>query len=108
MTTAYIILIYGVLVAVIGAYGYFKASSVPSLIAGVVSGVLLLAAAFAMMRGSYRFGWVAALVLAILLLGRFARPAFAEQQLWPGGVMVVLSLLAIIALVIGRNAPSGT
>ncbi|MBA2503322.1 MAG: TMEM14 family protein [Pyrinomonadaceae bacterium] len=108
MTTAYIILIYGILVAVIGAYGYFKASSIPSLIAGVVSGVLLLAAAFAMMRGSYRLGWVAALVVAILLLGRFARPAFAESQLWPGGVMVALSLLAVIALLIGRNAPAST
>ncbi len=108
MTTAYIILIYGILVAVIGAYGYFKASSIPSLIAGVVSGVLLLAAAFAMMRGSYRLGWVAALVVAILLLGRFARPAFAESQLWPGGVMVALSFLAVIALLIGRNAPAST
>lgn len=105
MTTAWIILVYGVLVAIIGAYGYFKASSVPSLIAGVVSGVILLAAAFAMMRGSYRLGWVAALALAVLLLGRFARPAFAESQVWPGGVMVALSVLAIIALLVGRNAP---
>ncbi|HMV51391.1 MAG TPA: TMEM14 family protein, partial [Blastocatellia bacterium] len=44
MTTAWVVLIYGVLVAAGGAMGYFKAGSTASLIAGLGSGVLLVGA----------------------------------------------------------------
>lgn len=104
MATAWIILIYGILVAAGGAYGYVKAQSMASLIAGVVSGVLLSGASVAMMRGAYSIGWWLALVVAVALLLRFASTAFgANFKFMPGGLMIALSIVAIIALLLERT-----
>lgn len=104
MATAWVILIYGVLVAAGGAYGYFKASSLASLIAGGVSGLILIGAGVAMKRGAYAVGWWTALIVAGLLLGRFAySSATAESfKFMPGGMMILLSLAAMVALIAGR------
>lgn len=103
MTTAWVILIYGVLVAAGGVLGYVRASSLPSLLAGGVAGLILVGAGVAMMRGSYQLGWWIALVVAILLLGRFASASFSNFKMMPGGMMIILSVIAIIVLLKGRG-----
>ncbi len=103
MTTAWIILIYGVLVAVGGVMGYVRAQSVPSLVAGGVAGVLLIASAVAMMRGPFQIGWWAALIIAVLLLLRFGSAAFSGFKMMPGGLMIILSVIAIVVLLLGRT-----
>ncbi len=100
---AWIILLYGVLVAAGGVLGYVRAQSVPSLAAGGVAGALLIGAAIAMMRGAYPLGWWAALIIAVLLLARFASASFSNFKWMPGGLMIVLSVIAIIVLLIGRT-----
>ena len=102
--TAWIILIYGILVLAGGIIGYVKANSTPSLIAGGVSGVLLIAAALAMLRGAYQIGWFIAIFIAIVLLARFGIAAMSGFKMMPGGLMIILSLIAIVALVAGRPA----
>ncbi len=103
MTTAWIILIYGVLVALGGVMGYVRAQSVPSLVAGGIAGLLLIASAVAMMRGPFQVGWWAALIIAVLLLLRFGSAAFSNFKMMPGGLMIILSVIAIIVLLVGRT-----
>ena len=102
----WIILIYGILVAAGGIMGYMRAQSVISLVAGGVSGVLLIGAALTMMRGPYQVGWWVALIVALLLLANFGARSLSGFKMMPGGLMIILSLIAIIALIIGRNPSS--
>ncbi len=104
MTTAWVVLIYGILVAAGGAMGYFKAGSTASLIAGLGSGVLLVGASVAMMKGSYQTGWWVALIVALLLLGRFGSAALKGFKMMPGGMVIILSLIVIALLVTSRPA----
>lgn len=103
--TTLAILIYAALVALGGIYGYAKAQSVPSLVAGIGAGVVLVGSAIAMMRGAYQVGWWISLVVALLLLARFAFASFKSFKWMPGGLMIILSLAAIIMLLIGRRGP---
>jgi uncharacterized membrane protein (UPF0136 family) len=105
MLTAWIILIYGVLVAIGGVMGYVKARSTASLLSGGIAGLLLIASAVAMMRGSsYQIGWWLALGIAILLLARFGIGSLNGFRMMPGGMVIILSIIAIIALLLGRNS----
>ena len=106
MMTAWVILLYGVLVAAGGALGYARAQSLPSLLAGGVAGLLLVGAGVLMLRGSYAAGWWAALVIALLLLARFAVASFDNFKWMPGGLMIVLSVVALAALLAGRTPPA--
>ncbi len=107
MTTAWVILVYGILVAAGGAMGYFKAGSMASLIAGVGSGLLLAGASVAMMKGSYQAGWWISLIVALLLLGRFGSAAISKGfKMMPGGMVIILSVIVIALLVAQR--PSST
>lgn len=104
--TAWAILVYGILVAVGGVMGYVRAGSMASLLAGVGAGLVLAGSAAAMMKGAYQAGWWAALVVALLLLGRFGSVALSKGfKLMPGGMMIILSLLAI-ALLLVQRAPA--
>ena len=107
ITTAWIVLAYGILVAVGGVIGYVKASSTASLIAGGISGLLLVGAAVLMMRGSYQAGWWTALIIAGLLLARFVQASYINFKVIPGGIMILMSLITIIVLLtVGRSQPS--
>ena len=100
---AWLVLIYGVLVAVVGVMGYIKAGSAASLIAGVISGILLVGSAVAMMKDAYSAGWWISLVVALLLLGRFAIAAMKGGfKMMPGGMVIILSLVVIAALLTNR------
>ena len=67
------VLIYALLVAVGGVLGYVRAGSVASLVAGLVSGLLLVGSAVAMMRVS---AW---------LVARPGRHDTAARALWHDG-----------------------
>lgn len=102
--TVGIILIYGLLVLVGGVMGYVNAKSTASLMAGGVSGLILIGSAIAMWRGFYVVGWWIALIVAALLLARFGYAAAANGfKMMPGGLMIILSVIAVLALVVGRS-----
>ncbi len=100
---SWLVLIYGILVAVGGVMGYAKANSSASLIAGLGAGILLAGSSVAMMKGSYQTGWWIALVVAILLLGRFGMAAMKEFKMMPGGMVIIMSLIVLAALIMNRS-----
>ena len=96
--------IFGALTILGGVIGFVKAGSKASLIAGGVSGALILVAAWLMMKDStVQAGLILGLVLSALLEMRFL-PAFVKtKKPMPAGMMAVLSMigtvLAVLALV---------
>jgi uncharacterized membrane protein (UPF0136 family) len=88
--------LFGALTIAGGVVGYVKAKSKASLIAGGISGLLLLVAAYLMNSGHFLAGQILALVLSVLLAGRFV-PAFLKtRKPMPAGLMSVLSVIGII------------
>ena len=99
---AWLVLIYGILIAVGGYMGYRKGSTA-SLIAGGVSGIALVGAAVAMMKGAYTAGWWVSLIVAAILLIRFGKGALSEGfKMMPGGMVIILSIIVIAALLTRR------
>ena len=102
--TAWLVLIYGILVAAGGVMGYVKATSMASLLAGGIAGLALVGAAVLMMKGSYQAGWWVSLVVAILLLGRFGSVAVKKGfTFMPGGLVIILSVIVLAALLLQRT-----
>jgi uncharacterized membrane protein (UPF0136 family) len=100
----WLVLIYGILVAAGGVMGYVKANSMASLIAGGLSGIALVGAAVAMMKGSYSAGWWVSLIVALLLLGRFGSAMLKSGfKMMPGGMVIILSIIVIAALLARRG-----
>lgn len=103
-TAAYIVSVYAVLVGIGGLAGYRAAKSLPSLIAGSVSFLALLAAAHGMRTGQ-AWGLPLALVLTLFLLVffgiRYAKSS--PRAFMPGGLMVILSLLTLAGILLTRK-----
>ena len=79
--------------------GYVRAGSTASIIAGSVSGILLLAAAF-LLPNNVVVGLVLAGLVSILLAGRFL-PAFLKTgSLMPAGLMAVLSVIGVVVVIL--------
>jgi uncharacterized membrane protein (UPF0136 family) len=92
-------IIFGLLTIVGGVMGYVKAGSTASIIAGSISGILLLLAAF-LLPGNLAMGLALAAVVSVLLAGRFI-PAFIKTgHLMPAGLMSVLSVIGVIVAVV--------
>jgi uncharacterized membrane protein (UPF0136 family) len=88
-------IIFGLLTIAGGILGYVKANSTASLIAGSISGVLLVVAAL-LLPGQVAAGLVIAIIVSLLLGGRFV-PAFVRSgKFMPDGIMAVLSVIAIV------------
>ena len=95
--------LFGALTILGGVMGFVKAGSKASLIAGGVSGVLILVAAWLVMSGSVQAGLILGLVISAVLEMRFL-PAFVKtKKPMPAGMMAVLSMigtvLSVLALV---------
>ena len=100
---AWLVLVYGILVAAGGVMGYVKANSTASLIAGGISGIALVGSAIAMLRGANTAGWWIALIVALLLLGRFGKAALSGGfKMMPGGMVIILSLIVLAVLFTNR------
>jgi len=69
---AILIAAYGLIALIGGTIGFAKAGSVASLVAGGGSGLILLIAAALIVKKRARAGLIVALVLSLLLIGRFA------------------------------------
>ncbi|MGZ4966279.1 MAG: TMEM14 family protein [Chthoniobacterales bacterium] len=92
-------IIFGLLTIAGGVMGYVKAGSVASIVAGSISGVLLLLAAF-LLPQNIAAGLIVAAVVSILLAGRFV-PAFLKTgKMMPAGMMAILSVIGIVMAII--------
>ncbi len=92
-------IIFGLLTIVGGIIGYVRAGSTASIIAGSISGILLLVAAF-LLPGNVTAGLAIALVISLLLAGRFL-PAFIKTGAFmPAGMMAALSVLGVVMAIL--------
>lgn len=90
-----IVTIYGAFNLIGGFIGYVKVKSKASLIAGGVAGVVLLAAAHFMHRGS-EMAPIISLIVALLLGGRFLGTFFKTKRIMPDLVMILLSAATFV------------
>lgn len=98
----WLVLIYGLIVFLGGIFGYVKAESVPSLVAGVVFAVALSTAAFALLNEKW-IGMTLALASTALLSAFFLYRFVHTHKFMPAGLMALLSLLVLAFLIYKRT-----
>ena len=92
-------IVFGILTIAGGVVGYVKAGSLPSIIAGSITGVLLLVAAF-LLPEHRAVGLATAFVISLLLAAQFI-PKFARTgRVMPAGLMSILSAIGIIVALV--------
>ncbi len=92
--------LFGVLTIAGGIMGFVKAKSRASLVAGTVSGVLLLGAGYAVAgRGSV--GLIVGLVVSLALAARFGATFKKSRKAMPHGLMALLGTVGVIVTTLG-------
>ena len=92
-------IIFGLLTIAGGIMGYVKAGSAASIIAGAVTGVLLLVAAFLLPEHRVA-GLATALIVSLFLAAYFIRKYLSTHAVMPAGLMSALSVIGIIAAIV--------
>ncbi len=96
ITTLYL-LAFGLVTIGGGLYGYFAKASMPSLIAGVVAGALLIAAWWLLQRRAPAPGLILGLVVCLGLAARFV-PVFLREM--TGSPQIFMAPLAVAGVVL--------
>lgn len=91
--------VFGALTIIGGVIGFVKAQSKASLIAGGISGLLLLVAAW-LVPASPLVGLPLALIISLALAGRFIPSFLKEKKAMPAGMMSVLSVIGLVLSVL--------
>ncbi len=92
-------IVFGLVMIFGGVMGYVQARSVPSLIAGGISGLLLIVGAL-MIPAGWQAGLVIALLVSLALLGRFV-PSLLRAKYNPAAYVVPLALIgAVVAILL--------
>lgn len=92
-------IVFGVLTIVGGIVGYAKAGSMASIIAGSITGVLLLVAAFLLPEHRV-VGLATALIISLLLAAQFMPKLLRTGRVMPAGIMSLLSVIGIIVAIV--------
>ena len=92
-------IIFGALTIIGGIIGYVKAGSLPSIIAGSITGVLLLIAG--LLLPQHRAASLAtAFIISLLLAAQFVPKFIRTGKAMPAGMMSILSVIGIVVAVI--------
>lgn len=91
--------VFGALTIVGGIIGYVKAGSVPSIIAGAITGLLLLISA-AILPDHRAAGLATAFVVSLLLAAQFVPKLMRTGKVMPAGVMSILSVIGIVVAIV--------
>ncbi len=92
-------IVFGLLTIAGGVMGYIKAGSMASLIAGSITGILLLVAGFILptqVVAGLIIGGLVSLLLAIQFLPAF----FRAGKIMPAGMMSLLSIIGVVLAVV--------
>ena len=92
-----IALIYGILAVVGGIVGYLKARSKPSLISGIVSGLLLVIGALRAAQGIVSGLWLVKIVTLVLVIVFIIR-LVKTKKFMPAGLMVIGGVVTLIGV----------
>ncbi len=90
---------YGALALIGGITGYAKAKSIPSLLAGAVSGILLIVAALLQLQGIAGGLLLARGVTAVLIVV-FTLRLLKTRAFMPAGVMLMAGVAALAVMLI--------
>jgi uncharacterized membrane protein (UPF0136 family) len=93
------LIVFGVLTIAGGILGYVKADSVASIIAGSITGVLLLVAAF-LLPEHRTIGLATAFIVSLLLAAQFIPKFLRTGRVMPAGMMSILSAIGIVAIIV--------
>ena len=88
--------IFGVLTIAGGVMGFVKAGSNVSLIAGGVSGVLLLVSGYLVGAGKVQPGLILGLVLSLALAGQFLPKFLSTHKFMPAGLMAICGVIGLV------------
>lgn len=97
-------IVFGALTILGGIVGYVKAGSVASIIAGSITGVLLLVAAF-LLPEHRMAGLAIALIISLLLAAQFMPKLLRTGRIMPAGIMSLLSVIGIIVAIVAWVRP---
>jgi len=92
-------IIFGALTIVGGTIGYVKAGSAPSIIAGSITGLLLIIAGF-ILPEHRTTGLATAFVVSLLLAGQFVPKLLRTGKMMPAGMMSILSVIGLIVAIV--------
>ena len=92
-------LIFGALTIIGGVIGYVKAGSLPSIIAGAITGVLLLVAGW-ILPTNRAVGLLIALIVSLLLAAQFVPKLIRTGKMMPAGLMSILSVIGIVVAIV--------
>jgi|SRR5437016_5360450 len=92
-------IVFGILTIAGGVVGYVKAGSMASIVAGGITGVLLLVGAF--LLPEYRIvGLATAGIVSLLLAAQFVPKFLRTGRVMPTGMMSILSVIGIIVAIV--------
>lgn len=91
--------VFGALTILGGIMGYVKAGSVASIVAGAITGVLLLIAAL-LLPAHPTVGLATAFVVSLLLAAQFVPKLIRTGKMMPAGLMSILSVIGIVVAII--------
>ena len=92
-------IVFGLLTIIGGIIGYVKAGSLPSIIAGAITGVLLLVAG-CLLPEHRNAGLATAFVISLLLAVQFVPKFIRTAKMMPAGVMSILSVIGLIVAIV--------
>ena len=103
------VIVYGIAVAAGGAMGFIMKGSVPSLISGGVSGLIILAMGI-YSKSNPRVGFLVTTIMALALIAffvwRYVSTPAAERSMVPFQV-IGLSTVMLVLLIVGHFMKSG-
>jgi uncharacterized membrane protein (UPF0136 family) len=92
-------IIFGALTIIGGVIGYVKAGSLPSIVAGSITGVLLLIAG-SLLPQHRAIGLTTALIISLVLAAQFVPKFFRTGRMMPAGLMSILSVIGLIVAIV--------
>lgn len=92
--------VFGLITLAGGVQGFIAKGSTASLIAGGVSGLLLLVAGWLVQTGKTMPGLILGLVITLGLAGRFLPKFLKEGGWWPAGIEGILGVVGLVLTVI--------
>ena len=97
--TAIYFLVFGALTILGGIIGYVKAGSLPSIIAGTITGILLLVAGW-ILPNNRTLGIAIAFIVSLLLAVQFVPKLIRTAKMMPAGLMSILSVIGIVVAIV--------
>jgi uncharacterized membrane protein (UPF0136 family) len=91
---------FGLLTLVGGVQAFLSVGSKASLIAGGISGLLLLVAGWLMQTGKITPGLILGLIVTLGLAGRFLPKFLKDGGWWPAGAEGILGVIGVILTIV--------